>query len=77
MKPLRQQNRPVLTYQPRVEPAPPLHPERVEGFNDVWIVRRKYVAFVLVDGKFLQSPPFTLAEAAQRWAEQIRQEYEI
>ncbi|HIE2235152.1 TPA: cell division activator CedA, partial [Klebsiella pneumoniae] len=25
MKPLRQQNRPVISYVPRVEPAPPEH----------------------------------------------------
>ncbi len=78
MKPLRQPNtRPVITYQPRVEPAPPSHAWRVEGFSDVWLLRNKYVAFVLVGDAFRQSPPFTLPEAAQRWAVQVRQETEI
>ncbi|WP_202303528.1 cell division activator CedA [Dryocola clanedunensis] len=78
MKPLRQQNnRPVITYKPRVEPAPPSHAWRVDGFNDVWLLNNKYVAFVLVGDAFRQSPAFTLPDAAQRWATQIRQENEI
>ncbi|MBR7347504.1 cell division modulator, partial [Klebsiella pneumoniae] len=32
MKPLRQQNRQVISYVPRVEPAPPDHALKVEGF---------------------------------------------
>ncbi|MNC08537.1 Cell division activator CedA [compost metagenome] len=78
MKPLRQPNtRPVITYQPRVEPVPPAHAWRVEGFKDVWMLRNRYVAFVLVGNAFRQSPPFTLPEAAQRWAMQVRHENEI
>lgn len=78
MKPLRQPNtRPVLTYQPRVEPAPPAHALRVDGFKDVWLLRNRYVAFVLVGNAFRQSPPFTLPESAQRWATQVRHENEI
>lgn len=78
MKPLRQQNnRPVITYQPRVEPAPPAHAWRVDGFKDVWVLRNRYVAFVLVGNAFRQSPPFTLPESAQRWAMQVRSENEI
>lgn len=48
MKPLRQQNRQVISYVPRVEPAPPDHALKVEGFRDVWQLRGKYVAFVLM-----------------------------
>ncbi|HDS9726412.1 TPA: cell division activator CedA, partial [Enterobacter bugandensis] len=47
MKPLRQQNRQVISYVPRVEPAPPDHALKVDGFRDVWLLRGKYVAFVL------------------------------
>lgn len=74
MKPLRQQNRPVITYTPRIEPAPPEHAVRMEGFKDVWMLRGKYVAFVLVKGGFLRSPSFTIPESAQRWASQIKQD---
>ena len=78
MKPLRQKStRPIISYQPRVEPAPPSHAWRVEGFKDVWLLRNKFVAFVLVGDVFRQSPSFTLPEAAQRWATQVRQENEI
>ncbi len=41
------------------------------------MLRNRYVAFVLVGNAFSQSPPFTLPEAAQRWATQVRQENEI
>ena len=77
MKPHRQQNRPVISYVPRVEPAPPDHAVKVEGYRDVWLLRGKYVAFVLMDERFRRSPVFTVPEAAQRWAMQIRQEGEI
>ena len=78
MKPLRQpNNRPVITYKPRVEPAPPSHAWRVEGFKDVWVLRNKYVAFVLVGDAFRQAPPFPLPESAQRGATQVRQENEV
>ena len=66
MKPLRQQNRQVISYVPRVEPAPPEHALKVDGYRDVWQLRGKYVAFVL-----------TVPEAAQRWAVQIRQDEEV
>ncbi|MFO3903911.1 cell division activator CedA [Enterobacter hormaechei] len=77
MKPLRQQNRPVISYQPRVEPAPPEHASKLDGFRDVWLLRGKYVAFVLTGEHFRRSPAFTVPESAQRWALQVRQEEEI
>ncbi|MBM6605479.1 MULTISPECIES: cell division activator CedA [Leclercia] len=77
MKPLRQQNRPVISYVPRVEPAPPDHATKMEGFRDVWLLRGKYVAFVLMGEHFRRSPPFTVPESAQRWATQVRQENEL
>lgn len=77
MKPLRQQNRQVISYVPRVEPAPPEHAVKMDGFRDVWALRGKYVAFVLIDEHFRRSPPFNVPEAAQRWATQMRQEGEI
>ncbi|WP_312228460.1 cell division activator CedA [Pseudescherichia sp.] len=77
MKPFRQNNRPVISYIPRVEPAPPDHANKVEGFRDVWLLRGKYVAFVLMGEHFRRSPAFSVPEAAQRWAEQMRQEGEI
>jgi hypothetical protein len=52
MKPLRQQNRPVISYVPRVEPAPPEHAIKMDAFRDVWILRGKYVAFVLMGSRF-------------------------
>ncbi|RTN91094.1 cell division activator CedA [Enterobacter sp. WCHEn090032] len=77
MKPLRQQNRQVISYVPRVEPAPPDHALKVEGFRDVWQLRGKYVAFVLIGEHFRRSPVFNVPEAAQRWAIQIRQDEDI
>lgn len=78
MKPLRQHNnRPVISYVPRVEPAPPDHASKVDGFRDVWLLRKKYVAFVLMGDSFRQSQAFTGPEAAQRWAVQMRQEGEV
>ncbi|WP_231736607.1 cell division activator CedA [Leclercia adecarboxylata] len=77
MKPLRQQNRPVISYQPRVEPAPPEHATKMDGFRDVWLLRGKYVAFVLIGERFCRSPAFTVPESAQRWALQVRQDEEV
>lgn len=77
MKPLRQQNRQVISYVPRVEPAPPEHALKVDGYRDVWQLRGKYVAFVLIGEHFRRSPVFTVPEAAQRWAVQIRQDEEV
>ena len=77
MKPLRQQNRRVISYVPRVEPAPPDHALKMDGFKDVWLLRGKYVAFVLVSNHFRRSPPFPTPDAAQRWAAQVRQEEEL
>ena len=77
MKSYRQQNRPVISYVPRIEPAPPAHALKVDGFRDVWQLRGKYVAFVLRGENFERSPTFTAAEAAQRWAMQIRQDDDI
>ncbi|WP_039058194.1 cell division activator CedA [Enterobacter sp. Bisph1] len=77
MKPFRQQNRVIINYVPRVEPAPPDHALKVDGYRDVWMLRGKYVAFVLMGEKFRRSPVFSVPEAAQRWAMQVRQEGEI
>ena len=77
MKPLRQQNRQVISYVPRVEPAPPDHALKVDGFRDVWMLRGKYVAFVLIGEHFRRSPAFTVPESAQRWAMQTRQDEEV
>lgn len=74
MKPLRQQNRPIISYVPRVEPAPPSHAWRMEEYRDVWVLKNKYVAFILVGDRFRQSPGFDIPQAAQRWADQIRQD---
>ncbi|RLY51446.1 cell division activator CedA, partial [Escherichia coli] len=46
-KPLRQQNRQIISYVPRTEPAPPEHAIKMDSFRDVWMLRGKYVAFVL------------------------------
>lgn len=77
MKTLRQQNRPVVSYTPRIEPAPPEHAVRMDGFKDVWLSKGKYVAFVLVGDHFRRSPTFNISESAQRWAEQMRQEEDV
>lgn len=70
-KPLRQQNRQIISYVPRTEPAPPEHAIKMDSFRDVWMLRGKYVAFVLMGESFLRSPAFTVPESAQRWANQI------
>ncbi|MEN3754322.1 cell division activator CedA [Mangrovibacter yixingensis] len=77
MKTFRHPNKAIITYKPRVEPAPPDHAWRVEGFKDVYLLRGNYVAFVLVGNSFQRSPVFTLPESAQRWANQVRQENDI
>ncbi|HFZ8490452.1 TPA: cell division activator CedA [Salmonella enterica subsp. enterica serovar Chester] len=77
MKPLRQQNRQIISYIPRVEPAPPEHAIKMDTFRDVWILRGKYVAFVLTGESFQRSPAFSVPESAQCWANQVRQENEI
>ncbi|MDI8799976.1 cell division activator CedA, partial [Salmonella enterica subsp. enterica serovar Montevideo] len=41
-------------------------------FRDVWILRGKYVAFVLTGESFQRSPAFSVPESAQRWANQVR-----
>lgn len=68
-KPLRQQNRQIISYVPRTEPAPPEHAIKMDSFRDVWMLRGKYVAFVLMGESFLRSPAFTVPESAQRWAD--------
>ena len=73
-KPLRQQNRQIISYVPRTEPAPPEHAIKMDSFRDVWMLRGKYVAFVLMGESFMRSPAFTVPESAQRWANQIRRE---
>lgn len=77
MKPFRQQNRPVISYTPRVEPAPPDHATKMDGYRDVWLLRGKYVAFVLMGERFRRSPAFSVPESAQRWATQVRQQDEV
>ena len=78
MKPLRQAStRPIISYKPRVEPTPPVHARRVEGYNDVYQLRGHYVAFVLQGDVFKQSPLFNQPESAKRWANQIRQNTDI
>lgn len=77
MKPLRQPNRAIVTYTPRVEPAPPEHAWPVDGFRDVYLLKGNFVAFVLVGNSFQRSPVFTLPESAQRWANQVRQEHDV
>ncbi|WP_253897038.1 cell division activator CedA [Pseudocitrobacter vendiensis] len=77
MKPLRQQNRQVISYIPRTEPAPPDHANKVEGYRDVWLLRGKYVAFVLMGSAFRRSQAFSVPESAQRWAAQMRQEEDV
>ncbi len=52
-KPLRQQNRQIISYVPRTEPAPPEHAIKMDSFRDVWMLRGKYVAFVLMGESFL------------------------
>lgn len=74
MKPLRQQNRAIISYAPRIEPAPPKHAWHLPEYRDVWVLNSKYVAFVLSNNQFLRSPTFDMPQAAQRWADQIRQE---
>ncbi|MEN1783491.1 cell division activator CedA, partial [Pseudomonas aeruginosa] len=57
--------------------TPPEHAIKMDSFRDVWMLRGKYVAFVLMGESFLRSPAFTVPESAQRWANQIRQENEV
>ena len=76
-KPLRPQNRQIISYVPRTEPAPPEHAIKMDSFRDVWMLRGKYVAFVLMGESFLRSPAFTVPEFAQRWANQIRRGREV
>ncbi|MNP85470.1 Cell division activator CedA [compost metagenome] len=49
----------------------------MDGFRDVWLLRGKYVAFVLIGERFRRSPAFNVPESAQRWAAQVRQEEEV
>ncbi|BDH46191.1 cell division activator CedA [Salmonella enterica subsp. enterica serovar Choleraesuis] len=77
MKTLRQQNRPIITYTPRVEPAPPKHAWHMPEYRDVWVLSGKYVAFVLSESSFLRSPNFEMPQAAQRWADQVRQDHNL
>lgn len=77
MKSLRHTNLPIISYVPRREPPPPDHAQRVIDFQDVYLLRGKYIAFVLVDERFLRSPDFDSPEPAQRWATQIRRQAEI
>ena len=74
MKPLRQTTtRPIISYKPRVEPAAPVHAQRLDGYNDVYQIKGQYMAFVLLGDTFKQSPVFAYPESAQRWANQTRQ----
>ncbi|MCS6038974.1 cell division activator CedA [Klebsiella pneumoniae subsp. pneumoniae] len=77
MKPLRQQNRPVISYVPRVEPAPPEHAVKMDHFRDVLDFAREVCRFSADGEHFRRSPAFSVPESAQRWANQVRQEGEI
>lgn len=77
MKILRQQNRPIISYLPRVEPASPEQAVKMANFCDVWQLKGKYVAFILLGERFYRSPFFDSPESAQRWAEQTRQNDEV
>ncbi|MBK4714237.1 MULTISPECIES: cell division activator CedA [Tenebrionibacter/Tenebrionicola group] len=77
MKQLRQPNREIISYTPRVEPAPPTHAQRLDDYRDVWLLRGKFVAFVLAGDTFCRSPAFEMPQAAQRWADQMRQDDEV
>ncbi|CCJ73461.1 Cell division activator cedA [Cronobacter condimenti 1330] len=46
----------------------------MEGFDDVWVLKGKYVAFVMSGDSFRRSPVFSTPEAAQRWANQLKQD---
>ncbi|ABU77394.1 hypothetical protein ESA_02145 [Cronobacter sakazakii ATCC BAA-894] len=46
----------------------------MEGFEDVWVLKGKYVAFVMSRDRFRRSPAFSSPEAAQRWANQLKQD---
>ncbi len=48
-KPLRQQNRQIISYVHARNPAPPEHTIKMDSFRDVWMLRGKYVAFVLME----------------------------
>ncbi len=50
---------------------------KMDHFRDVWILRGKYVAFLLMGEHFRRSPAFSVPESAQRWANQVRQEGEV
>ncbi|OBR79243.1 cell division modulator [Klebsiella pneumoniae] len=77
MKPLRQQNRPVISYVRAWSLRPRNMPVKMDHFRDVWILRGKYVAFLLMGEHFRRSPAFSVPESAQRWANQVRQEGEV
>ncbi|VEC52315.1 cell division activator [Escherichia coli] len=53
-KPLRQQNRQIISYVPRTEPAPPEHAIKMDSFRDVWMLRGKYVG-VRTDGRVISA----------------------
>ncbi len=58
MKPLRQQNRPVISHVPRVEPAPPEHAVKMDHFRDV--------RFARVSSRFLLMGAFPSLTGIQR-----------
>ncbi|EAR0206509.1 cell division activator CedA [Salmonella enterica] len=69
--------KPRISRTVSADPAPPEHAIKMDTFRDVWILRGKYVAFVLMGESFQRSPAFSVPESAQRWANQVRQENEI
>ena len=52
MKPLRQQNRPVISYVPRVEPAPPEHAVKNGPFSRCLDFAREVCRFSADGGAF-------------------------
>lgn len=76
-EPLCQQDRQIISYVSRTEPAPPEHAIKMDSFHDVWMLRGKYVAFIPMGESFLHSLALTIPGSAQRWANQIRQEREM
>ncbi len=79
-KPLRQQNRQIISYVPRTEPAPPEHAIKMDSFRDVWMLRGKYVAFVLMGESFNEafmmhtttSPSYPIVASVETAAAMLR-----
>ncbi|STJ80321.1 cell division activator [Escherichia coli] len=53
-KPLRQQNRQIISYVPRTEPAPPEHAIKMDSFRDVWDAAWQ-ICCVCTDGRVISA----------------------